>query len=95
MSCCFQVLSHRSVLYSHIRKLVDELISFLVNFEVTGNLILLFFQARLELELKKTPKLRKFWNLIKKNDEKMDPKAREQYVLKLRPMMFIVLGCGS
>uniref|UniRef100_A0A5F8GCW4 RNA helicase aquarius n=2 Tax=Monodelphis domestica TaxID=13616 RepID=A0A5F8GCW4_MONDO len=34
--------------------------------------------ARLELELKKTPKLRKFWNLIKKNDEKMDPKAREQ-----------------
>ncbi|GAB1286698.1 RNA helicase aquarius [Apodemus speciosus] len=34
--------------------------------------------ARLELELKKTPKLRKFWNLIKKNDEKMDPGAREQ-----------------
>ncbi|XP_023608666.1 intron-binding protein aquarius isoform X6 [Myotis lucifugus] len=34
--------------------------------------------ARLELELKKTPKLRKFWNLIKKNDEKMDPEAREQ-----------------
>ncbi|XP_020850487.1 RNA helicase aquarius [Phascolarctos cinereus] len=34
--------------------------------------------ARLELELKKTPKLRKFWNLIKKNDEKMDPKARER-----------------
>lgn len=33
--------------------------------------------ARLELELKKTPKLRKFWNLIKKNDEKMDPEARE------------------
>ncbi|XP_012584001.1 PREDICTED: intron-binding protein aquarius [Condylura cristata] len=38
--------------------------------------------ARLELELKKTPKLRKFWNLIKKNDEKMDPEAREQYVDK-------------
>uniref|UniRef100_A0A8C2V566 RNA helicase aquarius n=1 Tax=Chinchilla lanigera TaxID=34839 RepID=A0A8C2V566_CHILA len=34
--------------------------------------------ARLELELKKTPKLRKFWNLIKKNDEKMDPEIREQ-----------------
>ncbi|XP_036302624.1 RNA helicase aquarius isoform X1 [Pipistrellus kuhlii] len=34
--------------------------------------------ARLELELKKTPKLKKFWNLIKKNDEKMDPEAREQ-----------------
>lgn len=34
----------------------------------------------MELELKKTPKLRKFWNLIKKNDEKMDPEAREQYV---------------
>ena len=36
----------------------------------------------MELELKKTPKLRKFWNLIKKNDEKMDPEAREQYVAK-------------
>nr|XP_005006379.1 LOW QUALITY PROTEIN: intron-binding protein aquarius [Cavia porcellus] len=34
--------------------------------------------ARLELELKKTPKLRKCWNLIKKNDEKMNPEAREQ-----------------
>ncbi|XP_074091147.1 RNA helicase aquarius isoform X2 [Macrotis lagotis] len=34
--------------------------------------------ARLELELKKTPKLRKFWSLIKKNDEKMEPKLREQ-----------------
>ncbi|XP_009977547.1 PREDICTED: intron-binding protein aquarius, partial [Tauraco erythrolophus] len=31
---------------------------------------------RLEQELKKTPKLRKFWNLIKKNDEKMDEEAR-------------------
>ena len=37
----------------------------------------------MELELKKTPKLRKFWNLIKKNDEKMDPEAREQYVAKV------------
>uniref|UniRef100_A0A8C3IGU0 RNA helicase aquarius n=1 Tax=Chrysemys picta bellii TaxID=8478 RepID=A0A8C3IGU0_CHRPI len=34
--------------------------------------------ARLEQELKKTPKLRKFWNLIKKNDEKMDEKTRMQ-----------------
>ncbi|KAM6460193.1 RNA helicase aquarius [Liasis olivaceus] len=34
--------------------------------------------ARLELELKKTPKLRKFWNLIKKNDEKMDENTRIQ-----------------
>ncbi|XP_038597174.1 RNA helicase aquarius isoform X2 [Tachyglossus aculeatus] len=34
--------------------------------------------ARLELELKKTPKLKKFWNLIRKNDEKMDPKLREE-----------------
>ncbi|KFV82771.1 Intron-binding protein aquarius, partial [Struthio camelus australis] len=33
---------------------------------------------RLEQELKKTPKLRKFWNLIKKNDEKMDEKTRMQ-----------------
>ncbi|KAM6131509.1 LOW QUALITY PROTEIN: RNA helicase aquarius [Pterocles gutturalis] len=31
---------------------------------------------RLEQELKKTPKLRKFWNLIKKNDEKMDEETR-------------------
>ncbi|XP_060117192.1 RNA helicase aquarius isoform X1 [Heteronotia binoei] len=34
--------------------------------------------ARLELELKKTPKLRKFWNLIKKNDEKLDESTRVQ-----------------
>ncbi|XP_044292133.1 RNA helicase aquarius isoform X1 [Varanus komodoensis] len=34
--------------------------------------------ARLELELKKSSKLRKFWNLIKKNDEKMDENARTQ-----------------
>uniref|UniRef100_A0A493TMH3 RNA helicase aquarius n=1 Tax=Anas platyrhynchos platyrhynchos TaxID=8840 RepID=A0A493TMH3_ANAPP len=33
---------------------------------------------RLEQELKKTPKLRKFWNLIKKNDEKMNEEARTQ-----------------
>ncbi|XP_040267292.1 RNA helicase aquarius [Bufo bufo] len=32
--------------------------------------------TRLEQELKKTPKLKKFWNLIKKTDEKMDEKAR-------------------
>ncbi|XP_061468788.1 RNA helicase aquarius [Rhineura floridana] len=34
--------------------------------------------GRLALELKKTPKLRKFWNLIKKNDEKMDENTRAQ-----------------
>uniref|UniRef100_A0A8C5RIW8 RNA helicase aquarius N-terminal domain-containing protein n=1 Tax=Laticauda laticaudata TaxID=8630 RepID=A0A8C5RIW8_LATLA len=34
--------------------------------------------ARLQLELKKTPKLKKFWNLIEKNDEKMDEKTRLQ-----------------
>ncbi|XP_018426684.1 PREDICTED: intron-binding protein aquarius [Nanorana parkeri] len=33
--------------------------------------------ARLEQELKKTQKLRRFWNLIKKTDEKMDQKAGE------------------
>ncbi|CAJ0926919.1 unnamed protein product [Ranitomeya imitator] len=33
--------------------------------------------ARLEQELKKSPKLKKFWNLIKKTDAKMDDKARE------------------
>ncbi|XP_055013721.1 LOW QUALITY PROTEIN: RNA helicase aquarius [Boleophthalmus pectinirostris] len=34
--------------------------------------------ARLQLELKKVPKLQKFWNLIKKKMEKMDPDAAEQ-----------------
>ncbi|XP_076834067.1 LOW QUALITY PROTEIN: RNA helicase aquarius [Brachyhypopomus gauderio] len=34
--------------------------------------------SRLQHELKKVPKLQKFWNLIKKNYEKMDPKASEQ-----------------
>ncbi|OWK62012.1 RNA helicase aquarius isoform X2 [Lonchura striata] len=33
---------------------------------------------RLEQELKKTPKLKKFWNLIKKNDAKMDEESRMQ-----------------
>ncbi|KAL7992492.1 hypothetical protein Chor_016748 [Crotalus horridus] len=37
--------------------------------------------ARLQLELKKTPKLKKFWNLIKKNDEKMDENSRLQWLL--------------
>lgn len=36
-------------------------------------------QSRLQHELKKVPKLQKFWNLIKKNYEKMDPKSAEQY----------------
>lgn len=35
-------------------------------------------QTRLQQELKKVPKLQKFWNLIKKNYEKMDPKEKEQ-----------------
>ncbi|MBN3285523.1 AQR helicase, partial [Polyodon spathula] len=34
--------------------------------------------TRLELELKKVPKLRKFWNLVKKNYDKMAKKAAEQ-----------------
>ncbi|KAK3563005.1 hypothetical protein QTP86_013270 [Hemibagrus guttatus] len=34
--------------------------------------------SRLQHELKKVPKLQKFWNLIKKNYEKMDPKDAEQ-----------------
>ncbi|XP_036448843.1 RNA helicase aquarius isoform X1 [Colossoma macropomum] len=34
--------------------------------------------SRLQQELKKVPKLQKFWNLIKKNYEKMDPKDAEQ-----------------
>uniref|UniRef100_A0AAR2JCJ2 RNA helicase aquarius n=1 Tax=Pygocentrus nattereri TaxID=42514 RepID=A0AAR2JCJ2_PYGNA len=34
--------------------------------------------SRLQQELKKVPKLQKFWNLIKKNYEKMNPKDAEQ-----------------
>uniref|UniRef100_A0A3B1IVS0 RNA helicase aquarius n=1 Tax=Astyanax mexicanus TaxID=7994 RepID=A0A3B1IVS0_ASTMX len=34
--------------------------------------------SRLQHELKKVPKLQKFWNLIKKNYEKMEPKSAEQ-----------------
>uniref|UniRef100_A0A8B9KNA7 RNA helicase aquarius n=1 Tax=Astyanax mexicanus TaxID=7994 RepID=A0A8B9KNA7_ASTMX len=33
--------------------------------------------SRLQHELKKVPKLQKFWNLIKKNYEKMEPKSAE------------------
>lgn len=35
-------------------------------------------QTRLQQELKKVPKLQKFWNLIKKNYEKMEPQDMEQ-----------------
>lgn len=35
-------------------------------------------QSRLQLELKKVPKLQKFWNLIKKKLDKMDADAAEQ-----------------
>ena len=84
LPCCFLVLSHCSILYPYIRKLPNSWSNLYPCklwgywwFNVTS-----LFQARLELELKKTPKLRKFWNLIKKNDEKMDPEAREQYVAK-------------
>uniref|UniRef100_A0A8C1CTE1 Uncharacterized protein n=1 Tax=Cyprinus carpio carpio TaxID=630221 RepID=A0A8C1CTE1_CYPCA len=35
-------------------------------------------QMRLQQELKKVPKLQKFWNLIKKNYEKMEPQDMEQ-----------------
>ncbi|XP_030641850.1 RNA helicase aquarius [Chanos chanos] len=34
--------------------------------------------SRLQHEMKKVPKLQKFWNLIKKNYDKMDSKAAEQ-----------------
>lgn len=34
--------------------------------------------SRLQHELKKVPKMQKFWNLIKKNFDKMDPEAAEQ-----------------
>lgn len=40
-------------------------------------------QSRLQHEMKKVPKLQKFWNLIKKNLDKMDPKAAEQYEVSL------------
>lgn len=40
--------------------------------------VLYQFQSRLQQEMKKVPKLKKFWNLIKKNYEKLEPKAAEQ-----------------
>uniref|UniRef100_A0A8D2AZL4 RNA helicase aquarius n=1 Tax=Sciurus vulgaris TaxID=55149 RepID=A0A8D2AZL4_SCIVU len=77
---CFIVFRFYHIALYHVlgNQLIDYLVFILLNIEVTGNVTVPLFQARLELELKKTPKLRKFWNLIKKNDEKMDPEAREQ-----------------
>lgn len=40
-------------------------------------LFLWYFQTRLQQELKKVPKLQKFWNLIKKKYDKMDAEAAE------------------
>ena len=40
-----------------------------------------FPQSRLQHELKKVPKLQKFWNLIKKKYDKMDADAAEQCVI--------------
>lgn len=37
-----------------------------------------YLQSRLQHELKKVPKLQKFWNLIKKKFDKMDADAAEQ-----------------
>lgn len=39
--------------------------------------------------MKKVPKLQKFWNLIKKNLEKMDPKDAEQYAPFLYPNVML------
>uniref|UniRef100_A0A4W3HYW8 RNA helicase aquarius n=1 Tax=Callorhinchus milii TaxID=7868 RepID=A0A4W3HYW8_CALMI len=36
--------------------------------------------SRLDQELKKTPKLRKFWNLIKKKEEKLDVHYSERFI---------------
>lgn len=40
-------------------------------------LFLWYLQARLQQELKKVPKLQKFWNLIKKKYDKLDAEATE------------------
>lgn len=40
-------------------------------------LFLWYLQTRLQQELKKVPKLQKFWNLIKKKYDKMDAEAAE------------------
>lgn len=40
-------------------------------------LFLWYLQTRLQQELKKVPKLQKFWNLIKKKYEKLDAEAAE------------------
>lgn len=37
-----------------------------------------YLQSRLQQELKKVPKLQKFWNLIKKKFDQMDADAAEQ-----------------
>lgn len=42
------------------------------------DLFLSWLQSRLQHELKKVPKLQKFWNLIKKKFDKMDAEAAEQ-----------------
>lgn len=40
-------------------------------------LFLCYLQSRLQQELKKVPKLQKFWNLIKKKYDKMDAEGAE------------------
>lgn len=40
-------------------------------------LFLCYLQSRLQQELKKVPKLQKFWNLIKKKYDKMDAEGSE------------------
>lgn len=42
------------------------------------DLFLSCLQSRLQQELKKVPKLQKFWNLIKKKCDKMDADPAEQ-----------------
>lgn len=54
-------------------------------------LFLSCFQSRLQQELKKVPKLQKFWNLIKKKYDKMDADAAELYYYFLHLVLQSVL----
>uniref|UniRef100_A0A8C1YQ74 RNA helicase aquarius n=1 Tax=Cyprinus carpio TaxID=7962 RepID=A0A8C1YQ74_CYPCA len=47
--------------------------------------------TRLQQELKKVPKLQKFWNLIKKNYEKMEPAKKERTFLASLIKKFLVV----
>lgn len=52
-------------------------------------------QSRLQHELKKVPKMQKFWNLIKKKFDKMDADAAELYYIFIYPSINDVIFPAS